>query len=482
MALSSSHVASSHLPRQLARLATVAALGSFVGTALALDPPKDPEIPAGSISVDDAHGLLVVAVDRDKRFADAPPSVTVTSVDQKKSVVLADDGAGADGKAGDGVWVGVMTAPPTGHSVDLSLADGTGTEIWRDLVPISAQLDLPRVDFVVVGDHVKTTLSTVSKDTIEASGAPSDAGPTGGLSGGPSGPPSAGGAPPAPGTQGTAPAPSGGGLPPPPPGTHGAPLPSGVTSGAGLIVAGLLGLMGVLAGGVIGLLVGRRGARPVELERVGGRPAARLPPGMPPTVGAQQAWLVANPAELAEVTRRVTVHLAQVGPVVLATDPGQQAELSTALVGTMGVVSHPEEHPPPHALLEAAMRLRCFGRPSILIAGPAGVESPDTGEEPDAVLAELLEDAEESVDIVVLMPQGEWPLVQLRAEVHLTADGGLRFVHLQTDEDDADNNDASGVGGSNGDAPEGGAPVSLASGREDAQSDALKEDATLSAK
>ena len=339
---------------------------------------------------EDLAGLLIVAVDCEAVFATGAPQVRVVGDDSEGQVVLADDGRSPDGIAGDGTWVAVMLAPPTGESLQLMLLDSAGTVLWQDAVPISAGLGLPRVDFEVVGSHVKTTLSTVSvAGSASTSGIPI--------------------APPAPGTAGT---------PPPPPGTAGAALPSDIAGGAGLVIAGMLGLLGVLGGLGLGLLIGRRGHTALPVAPVGGPPKDVGP--LPPTRGQQQRWHLHDPTQSRAVLSQLAVALAQRGPVLLVATPEDRAHLH---IPVAGVVSLSEDRPPPQVLLDTAVQLQRLGQLTLLVQGAGALEAPESEEAHDAVLQELLEDAVGEADVVVI--DGGPGAV---AEVQLTADGLLVVV------------------------------------------------------
>ena len=383
----------------LTPLRTMLATSAFWGgLAHAQAPP--PAQDASAVRAEDLAGLLIVAVDREAVFATGAPQVRVVGDDSEGQVVLADDGRSPDGIAGDGTWVAVMPAPPTGESLQLMLLDSAGTVLWQDAVPISAGLGLPRVDFEVVGSHVKTTLSTVSvAGSASTSGIPI--------------------APPAPGTAGTPPPPPGtAGTPPPPPGTAGAALPSDIAGGAGLVIAGMLGLLGVLGGLGLGLLIGRRGHTALPVVPVGGPPKDVGP--LPPTRGQQQRWHLHDPTQSRAVLSQLAVALAQRGPVLLVATPEDRAHLH---IPVAGVVSLSEDRPPPQVLLDTAVQLQRLGQVTLLVQGAGALEAPESEEAHDAVLQELLEDAVGEADVVVI--DGGPGAV---AEVQLTADGLLVVV------------------------------------------------------
>ncbi len=358
------------------------------GLAHAQAPP--PAQDASAVRAEDLSGLLIVAVDREAVFATGAPQVRVVGDGSEGQVVLADDGRSPDGIAGDGTWVAVMPAPPTGESLQLMILDSVGTVLWQDAVPISAGLGLPRVDFEVVGSHVKTTLSTVMvAGSASTSGIPI--------------------APPAPGTAGT---------PPPPPGTAGAALPSDIAGGAGLVVAGMLGLLGVLGGLGLGLLIGRRGNTALPVTAVGAPPEdVEI---LPPTRGQQQRWHLHDPTQSRAVLSQLAVALAQRGPVLLVATPEDRAHLH---IPVAGVVSLSEDRPPPQVLLDTAVQLQRLGQVTLLVQGAGALEAPESEEAHDAVLQELLEDAVGEADVVVI--DGGPGAV---AEVQLTADGLLVVV------------------------------------------------------
>lgn len=372
----------------LTPLVTTLATSVFWGGLAHAQAPPD----ASAVRAEDLAGLLIVAVDREAVFATGAPQVRVVGDDSEGQVVLADDGRSPDGIAGDGIWVAVMPAPPTGESLQLMILDSAGTVLWQDAVPISAGLGLPRVDFEVVGSHVKTTLSTVSvAGSASTSGIPI--------------------APPAPGTAGT---------PPPPPGTAGAALPSDIAGGAGLVIAGMLGLLGVLAGLGLGLLIGRRGHTALPVAPVGGPPKDVGP--LPPTRGQQQRWHLHDPAQSRAVLSQLAMALAQRGPVLLVATPEDRAGLH---IPVAGVVSLSEDRPPPQVLLDTAAQLQRLGQVTLLVQGAGALEAPESEEAHDAVLQELLEDAVGESDVVVI--DGGPGAV---AEVQLTADGLLVVVPM----------------------------------------------------
>ncbi len=362
-------------------------------------PARADDLPESAVAVGDQQGLLAVVQDSAGLFAAAAPVVTVIDGETRVDQLLADDGAAPDGQAGDGVYVAVMPDPPTGEALGLLLTDTSGKELWRDEVPITPGMPLPRVDFVTEGDHVRAKLATV-------------------LIGG-----AAGGLPPAPGTAGTPAAPSG--SVPPPPGSSGAALPTGVTGGAGLIVAGMLGLMGLLAGFVLGLVVGRRGQARVALSGVGDAPVPGPLAGLPAVRGGQQVWLVPGDDALPAVTVALARHLASGGPVLLSVSAARRPAIADALQGLPGVFTVADRVPSPDALLDAAELLAPVGRPTILVEGAEGLEPPERGEHADAVLLDLLEHAGDDTDVLVLLSPGNWPGVEPTARVAVDADGTL---------------------------------------------------------
>lgn len=367
-----SSIARSLLPALLAAGAT------FAVPAWADDAP---DVDA-SIETDDVRGLLVTIVDPHGQLGGAPAKVAV-GADAADTFWVTDEGELPDLVAGDGVLAGAAEPSVEGDDVPVRLLDGAGIEVWAGTVPLGEGVALTRIDFTLQPDRA------VAKVDVLGSG---PAAPSGG------------------------PAPDGG------PG-GGAALPTDITGGADLVVLGLMGLLGSLAGFVIGLLVARSRSAPLRIAAPVG--TASRPEAPWPTPGAAAIWRV-DASHGAEVGLSAARALAAHGPVLLSPPPQDRAAAQAALADVPNIVFPVEETPSLAYLLETAERLSAMGRSFLVVCGIDGVEPPEPDEARDAVLADLLDDTSDDIALLVLLEPVADGVVQPTATAAVDEQGGLR--------------------------------------------------------
>ncbi len=338
-----------------------------------------PDVDA-SVEADDVRGLLVTVVDLGGQLGGAPAKVSVGAEDAETFWVT-DEGELPDLVAGDGVLAGAAEVAPVGEEVPVRLLDGAGIEVWAGTVPLGGPVRLTRIDFTLTADRAEAKVDVLAAEA-----------------GGPGGP-----------------SPNGG-----PPSPTGAALPSDITGGADLVVLGLMGLLGSLAGFVIGLLVAR--SRVAALRLAPPLPSEARPVAPWPTPDAAALWRVAPEAREAvgvAAARALAAH----GPVLLCPPPGARAATRAALADVPNVLFPAEDTPSLASLLETAEHLAALGAPFLVVGGPGGIEPAEPDEAPDAVLADLLEDAKGAVAALVLLDGFPGGTLEATAQATLTADG-----------------------------------------------------------
>ena len=392
-------------PRPLAPLLALAfacALTMARG-AHAADP-----VPADAVDAGERAGLLVTARDPTGRLGGASLLLRVQDGDGVIDVPLADGGEAPDARAGDGVLVGATGDAPVSQDVQVALLGRGGEELWSGTVPVVEGATRTQVDFSIFTRHV------------EAAVAVTPVGSTGPAVGAPPPPPGTLGSP-TPGMPGT-PMPGVGGAPPKPGGGSGAALPSDISGGAGLVVLGLMGLLGSLAGFVLGILVGRSRTTAAPLAVVGPRPAGPEAPW--PTAEQPAVWSVLE-GEALGVVATAARRLASMGPVLVVVPREHQEALAASLSGVPGIVTSARPQPSLAELFDGADHLRGVGLPFLVVLDPDAVEPPEADEADDAVLADLFEEARGALPALVVLSRPTAGGVAATARAGLDGGGGL---------------------------------------------------------
>ncbi|MDG1482270.1 MAG: hypothetical protein P8R54_21955 [Myxococcota bacterium] len=338
-------------------------------------------------------GLILVAGEA----LSAPPVALVSG----QPLVLRDDGKAPDVLAEDGVFSGRMPLAATMDHRDLTvtLQDRAGAVLWEDAIPAGDSQYRPLIKALVSGQYAvvqvsfqdrkfdgearQPTRKPPSRTAPYTLSAPYTAPTPYSLSA--SYTPSARHNPSAlhtPSAPRPPAAPSASSAPPAPP-----------APATGFLTAGLVGVIALVAGGLIGMWTQRRRQRAVPLSPV------RPPSGIART---PEVWQLPASVVLSDVVASLATAWIEAGPVLLVPQAASRPVL--ALQGRTGMAWMATERPQTRHIVQAVSGLSVLGTPAVVIEGLDALEEPVEDEPPDALLDELHQSI--SGRVVVLVHEG----------------------------------------------------------------------------